>query len=241
MARRPDYGIDAPVRVRRLVVTSLLGAAVAAGGAFVGLTLVVVAIAALVAVAGGAAAVACLATSRIGKLREREHLLDLAELVGDEVLLDVGCGRGLLVVGAAKRLPAGEAVGVDKWSRKDLSSNTPAGPLHNARVEGVKVQIETGDACDLPFDDDTFDVVVSSNVLHNLDGPGTRRRAIREIDRVLKPAGRLVLCDISHTDEYVAALRGAGWRRVERSDLVFRLFPPFRYVVGAKLEVRTTN
>ena len=241
MARRPDYGIDAPAHLRRLAAASLVSLAVAAGGALVGLTLVVVVVAALIAVVCGAAAVARLATSRIGKVRERERLLDLAALEGDEVLLDVGCGRGLLVVGAAKRLPAGEAVGVDTWSRKDLSSNTPAGPPHNARVEGVKVQVETGDARDLPFDDGTFDVVVSSNVLHNLDGPGTRRRAIREIDRVLKPAGRLVLCDISHTDEYVAALRGAGWRRVERSDLVFRLFPPFRYVVGAKLEVRATN
>ena len=173
-------------------------------------------------------------TSKVAKLRERDRILDLAELQGDEILLDVGCGRGLLVVAAAKRLPAGEAVGVDRWRAKDQSANTPAGALHNARLEGVKVRVETGDARDLPFDDETFDVVVSSYVLHNISGPGDRRRAVREIDRVLKPRGRLVLIDLAHTEEYVVALRGVGWQDVERSERLWRMFPTFRYVIGTK-------
>lgn len=173
-------------------------------------------------------------TSKVAKLRERDRILDLAALEGDEVLLDLGCGRGLLLVGAAHRLPAGEAVGVDMWRAKDQSANTPAGPLHNARLEGVTVRVETGDARNLPFDDDTFDVVVSNFVLHNISGHGGRREAIREVDRVLKPGGRLVLVDLARTDEYVSALRGVRWRDVERSELLFRMFPPFRYVTGTK-------
>lgn len=188
----------------------------------------------VVALVGIAVVSASVFWSKVAKLRERDRILDLAALEGDEVLLDVGCGRGLLVVGAAKRLPAGDAVGVDVWSARDQSSNTPAGPLHNARLEGVKVQVETADARDLPFEDDTFDVVVSSHALHNLRGAGARREAIREIHRVLKPGGRLVLVDLARTAEYVTTLRGAGWRDVTRSPPVLGMAPPFRYVVGTK-------
>jgi arsenite methyltransferase len=191
-------------------------------------------IATIAAVVSGGIAIAMIYTSKVAKLRERDRILDLAELQGDEVVLDVGCGRGLLLVEAARRLPAGEAVGVDLWRAKDQSANTPAGPLHNARAVGVKVQVETADARDLPFDDDTFDVVVSSLALHNISGVGARRVAVREIARVLKPRGRLVLVDIARTDEYVTALRGVGWRDVDRSELLFRMFPPIRYVIGTK-------
>src|SRR5215208_5553655 len=53
--------------------------------------------------------------SKVGKYRECERLLDSIPWRGDEIVLDVGCGRGLLLVGAAKRLRTGRAVGVDIW------------------------------------------------------------------------------------------------------------------------------
>lgn len=233
MRRRPDYGIDAPGIVRGLIVAAIVAAVVAVVGLSQGW--VGIGASALVALLWcGTVVGAMLWTSKVAKLRERDRILDLADLEGDEVLLDLGCGRGLLLVEAAKRLPGGEAVGVDRWTAKDLSANTPAGALHNARLEGVTVHVETGDARELPFEDETFDAVVSSYVLHNIPGAGDRRRAVREIDRVLKPGGRLVLVDLARTDEYVAALRGAGWHDVERSERLWRLFPTFRYVIGTK-------
>jgi len=50
-------------------------------------------------------------------LRARDRLLDGLGLTGQENLLAVGCGRGLLLIGAARRLPNGRAVGVDLWSQ----------------------------------------------------------------------------------------------------------------------------
>src|SRR5439155_9251689 len=80
--------------------------------------------------------------SKAGKLRGRERLLDLVPWRGDETVLDVGCGRGLLLVGAARRLTTGRAVGVDLWRGVDLSGNRPEAPLENARLEGVEGRVD---------------------------------------------------------------------------------------------------
>jgi ubiquinone/menaquinone biosynthesis C-methylase UbiE len=52
-----------------------------------------------------------------GKFRHRDRMLALAQLHGDENVLDIGTGRGLLLVGAAKRLTTGRAVGLDTGRR----------------------------------------------------------------------------------------------------------------------------
>jgi cyclopropane fatty-acyl-phospholipid synthase-like methyltransferase len=52
-------------------------------------------------------------------------LLDRIEWTGQEEVLDVGCGRGLMLIGAAKRLTTGKATGIDIWQAEDLSGNRP--------------------------------------------------------------------------------------------------------------------
>ena len=66
---------------------------------------------------------------------------------GDEKVLDVGCGRGLFLIGAAERLTTGKATGVDIWQSEDLSNNTGDAVMANAKAEGVaaKVKIETAE------------------------------------------------------------------------------------------------
>src|SRR5262249_28584270 len=100
--------------------------------------------------------------SKVGKLRGRERFLDRIPCRGDETVLDVGCGSGLLLVAAAGGWTSGRAVGVDIWQSADLSDNRPEIPLENARLEGVadRVQVCNGDARRLPFADGSFDVVV---------------------------------------------------------------------------------
>ena len=56
------------------------------------------------------------ASSRFGKFHARDRLLERLKLRGDETVLDVGCGHGLLLIAAAKLLPRGHAVGIDLWS-----------------------------------------------------------------------------------------------------------------------------
>ena len=131
-------------------------------------------------------------SSKIGKVREREKLLDRIPWTGAERVLDVGCGRGLLLVGAARRLTTGRAVGIDIWQAEDLSGNRPEATLENARLEGVadRVEVQTADMRKIPFPDGSFDVVVSSQAIHNIYDSAGRAQAIGEIARVLAPGGR---------------------------------------------------
>src|SRR6516165_11820770 len=125
--------------------------------------------------------------SKVGKLKMRDRLLANIPWRGDEAVLDVGCGRGLLLIGAAKRLTTGKAVGVDIWQAEDLSGNRPEATQENARLEGVsdRVEVKDGDARRLPFADRTFDVVVTKEVLRNIDNATELDTAVREIARVL--------------------------------------------------------
>src|SRR6476659_10411239 len=215
--RAPNYGIDAPVAVRNLLIVAALG--------IISLTTLLLRVWSKqdpIALIGrplisaglscGAMAVWMIYDSKIGKVREREYYLDKIAWRGDERVLDVGCGLGLFLIGAAKRLKTGRAVGIDLWQAEDLSGNTPAGTLNNAMIEGEaeKVEVLTGDARKLPFDDASFDVVLSSMALHNIYNAGERQTAVREIARVLKSGGCVLILDVRHTKQYAAILRDAG-------------------------------
>lgn len=153
----------------------------------------------------------------VGKTRTRDHLLDLAQLEGPLSVLDVGTGAGLLLVGAAKRLPQGRITGIDLWSAKDLSNNAAATTIRNAEIEGVtdRVEIMTGDARILDFADGSFDRVVSLLCLHNIEDKVDQARACREIARVLAPGGRVVIGDYVPTNAYAAAFAAAGLRVIQ--------------------------
>ncbi|WP_280248648.1 class I SAM-dependent methyltransferase [Nocardia abscessus] len=162
--------------------------------------------------------------TRRGKFRVWAGLLDDLELRGDERLLDMGCGRGAVLLAAARRLPAGRAVGLDVWCSADHCGNTPATAEQNALAENVadRIELRTGDMTRMPFPDGAFDVVVSSLAIHNIRSAEGRAAAVNEACRVLRPGGKLVIVDIGKTREYRAVLaangataltfRPVGWR-----------------------------
>ncbi len=213
----PDYGIDAPLAVRNLLLVAALGV-IALITRLLGVwsrhdRIAVIARPLMTAgLSCGAMGLWMIYDSKVGKVREREAYLDKLAWRGDERVLDVGCGLGLFLIGAAKRLSTGRAVGIDKWQQEDLSGNNAAGTLSNAMLEGVadKVEVHTGDARKLPCDNASFDVVLSSMALHNIYNAGERQTAVREIARVLKSGGRVLIVDIRHTRQYAATLRDAG-------------------------------
>src|SRR5207247_238182 len=134
----PDYGIDAPGAVRNLFIAA--GAGLVTWITFKAhLWSGVLDLGPLrfpLGRMGLGAALVCgfmgawmVWDSKYGKVRERERLLDLLTWTGRERVLDVGCGRGLLLVGAAKRLTTGSAVGIDLWQQQDLSGNRPEAAL----------------------------------------------------------------------------------------------------------------
>jgi SAM-dependent methyltransferase len=214
---KPDYGIDAPGVVRNLYLAAAAGLAAyatARAGLWSG-----VAAHFDFAHAGLGVALGCgfmgtwmLYDSKIGKLKERETLLDRVALKGDERVLDVGCGRGLLLVGAAKRLDSGHATGLDLWNQEDLCGNSAEAALENARREDVaeRVSVETGDMRKMPFAEASFDAIVSNMAIHNIYDREGRAQAMAEIARVLKPGGRLLIHDIRHIPGYAADLAALG-------------------------------
>ncbi len=228
MSQRPDYGIDAPKSLRGLVLWGCVSGT--AGLAFAWLSGVPLETLPSVPVACGiigqvlgfialgllAPVPVMLWSSLSGKFAIRDAVLDAAGLQGHESVLDVGCGRGLLLVGAAKRLNTGRAFGVDLWSADDLAGNTPEAALHNAALEGVtgRVTVETGDARNLPWRTGSFDVVVSMTAIHNIPDEAGRAKALEEMVRVLKPGGRLSMSDIFKPWSYRPVLEALGMREV---------------------------
>ena len=226
--RRADYGLDAPGVVRNLAVVAALGLglfASVATGRWSGLvrlgsqvTLDVSSMGLPLGFTCAAMALYMIWSSKFGKVKGREKLLDQLTWTGRERVLDVGCGRGLLLIGAAKRLTTGSAVGVDIWQSEDLSGNSAEATLANARIEQVegRVRIETADMRTLPFPDASFDVVVSKAALHNLYDRAEREKALAQIARVLAPGGSALLDDIRHLAEYEAFFRARGLTETRR-------------------------
>jgi SAM-dependent methyltransferase len=153
-------------------------------------------------------------TTLRGKLRAWERELDRVGLRGDEQLLDLGCGRGAVLIAAATRLPEGRAVGADRWTR-DQSGNRPEVTLANAAAAGVagRVEVHTADITALPFPDGSFDVVTSAMAIHNIRSPGERYRAVDEAMRVLRPGGQLLIADPWPMARMYAAHIGRGTLR----------------------------
>ena len=175
-------------------------------------------------------------SSRTAKLALRDKLLDSLGLTGEEKVIDVGCGLGLMTVGAAKRLRSGKATGLDAWDPAVLSGNSSDGAKANAKLEGVadKVRFETADLRKLVYPEKNFDVAVSALAIHNLADEQDRTKAVRELFRVLKPGGKLLILDVLHVGDYASALREAGAADVTVASHGFLWCLPTKSVMAAK-------
>jgi arsenite methyltransferase len=211
------YGIDAPTVVRNLalggaalVVVGLVLPHWPAAAAF-GPNCIAVGVPMLVAAAW------MLSSSLWLKKLVMRRLLDERAWSGSETMLDVGAGRGLVAIAAARRAPRGRIHAVDLWQAVDLSGNNPAGLRRNAVAAGVndRLQVDTGDARSLPYPDEMFDVVTSMTVIHNIPDAAGRKQAIAEIWRVTKPGGQILIFDIRHARSYLKQLRALGTGEVK--------------------------
>lgn len=236
----PDYGIDAPAVLRNLflfgalclVCGLLLPHNVRFGRVTFQLRPMFLGTGTLLLVQG------CLYLHYVkrGKLTHRDFMLSLHPWRGDEQVLDVGCGRGLLLAGAAKRLTTGRAVGIDLWSSEDMAANSPEATLLNLQIEGVsdKCEVLSRPAQAMEFANDSFDVVVSNLCLHNIYDAALRERALKEIARVLRPGGVALISDYKLTREYAKKLAKMGLAVERKRGSLLATFPPLSIVVARK-------
>jgi SAM-dependent methyltransferase len=237
---RPDYGLDAPGVVRNFAIAGVAAIILGIGSSWA-LQSTQPELADTLLKWGLGPGLSWLAAagmmtwgSRVGKLWLRDRLLGRLSLRGDERVLDLGCGHGLLLLGAARRLTTGKAIGIDRWIGKDQADNRPEATNQNARLEGVadRVEVISGDARQLPFANGTFDLVLSSWVLHNLATSAEREQAVREIARVLNPGGRVAILDLWYTRLYQRVLDGCGLVDLRRSFFSMCFGFPTFLVVG---------
>jgi SAM-dependent methyltransferase len=141
---------------------------------------------------------------------------------GNGKALDIGCGNGPLTIKLARCFPEAEIVGMDYWGKNwDYSMKVCE---QNTRLAGVekRVSFRQGSASHLPFEDASFDLVVSNLVFHEVQDVTDKRDSIREALRVLRPGGVFVFQDLfllkpyyGTPEELVRTVRGWSAGMVE--------------------------
>lgn len=120
------------------------------------------------------------------------QMVEVAQVTGNETLLDAGCGAGhtsLLFAPHVARVVA-----------FDLSDEMLAQVQRLAAERNLQnIQTQKGDVENLPFEDGSFEIVTSRYSAHHWPNP---QRALREIRRVLKPGGQFVLSDVVSFDDF---------------------------------------
>jgi demethylmenaquinone methyltransferase/2-methoxy-6-polyprenyl-1,4-benzoquinol methylase/phosphoethanolamine N-methyltransferase len=131
----------------------------------------------------------------------RERTIALARLVPGERVLEVGCGTGEIALRAKARTgPTGSVAGIDP------SPEMIAVSRQKAARANLDIDYRVAGAEALPFTDATFDVVLSSLMMHHLP-EDLKPCALAEIRRVLKPSGRLLIVDFTEPTSRLGRLQ----------------------------------
>ena len=161
----------------------------------------------------------------IGGIMEQVHRVVLSHLDydGQGKILEVGCGSGALIIRAALTWSKAKVIGIDYWGA--VYTYSKALCEKNAVSEGVasRCVFQHGDAKQLDFPDESFDVVISNYVYHNITG-ADKQALLLETLRVLKKGGTFAIHDLMSPGRYgdmqtfVQKLRDMGYERVELMD-----------------------
>ena len=136
----------------------------------------------------------------------------LVRLPADSKILELGSGSGLLWKSVIDRIPAGW-----KITLSDLSPGMLDAAWRNLVVTGRAFQFKEIDAQAIPFEDETFDVVIANHMLYHVPD---RTKAIAEVKRVLKPGGHFIATTVGekHMHEIM------DWFRRIHADNVWEAF-----------------
>ena len=141
----------------------------------------------------------------------KQRLIAGARIAPSDRVLDLGCGTGTLTVMIATAHPNATVTGLD------VDAQVLAIARAKATRVGARFTLVEGMADELPFASDTFDRVLSSLVIHHLT-TGQKRRALQEVQRVLRPGGEVHIVDFGPPHTRGAALVATAIRHLEHAD-----------------------
>lgn len=237
-SNKARYGIDAPGVIRNLLVIGIAICCMVIFFPLVKIGSVDIDTRGLIWSGGGCifGGLLMLAYSLYGKFKHRDRMLNYVSWKGNEQVLDVGTGKGLLMIGAAKRLTTGKSIGIDIWNGEDLSGNNIQNALNNAEIEDVsdKVEIKNENVMDMSFADNTFDVILTNMCIHNIYNVEGRKTACKEIGRVLKTGGTAIVSDWRHVKEYNRNFKELGLQTQLLPARYLTTFPAITTVIVKK-------
>lgn len=159
-----------------------------------------------------------------------EGVAQYVEIPDGGVGLDVGCGSGALTIACAKRNPKATMVGCDIWSGSYKTEFSKELCENNAKLEGIEnVRFKEGNAVNLPFEDESFDVVTSNYVYHNIMGHN-KQKLLLETLRVLKKGGVFVIHDLikksnyGDIEKFIEELKEEGYEDIKLIDTTNGMF-----------------
>lgn len=136
----------------------------------------------------------------------RDRIVELAEPRPDDLVVDLGAGTGLLALALAPRVRELVAVDISERMLERLDDTAATDGIHN--VEPLVADLRR-----LPLDDESATLVVSNYAFHHLDDPG-KELALAEARRILRPGGRLVICDMMFSLSLEPRDRRLVWEKV---------------------------
>lgn len=240
MKNKIDYGIDAPEIIINRVIGGVVFLIITIGvniffkDSISYLRIFTTSIFAVLSIFLFTTALFMTLSSKIGKQKESDRIIEMLNIKGHEKVLDAGCGRGLYLIKIAKKLTTGKSIGIDIWSR-DLSSNSRKNTLNNIKLENVneKVEIKTANLALMPFENESFDIVISSFVINNILESEKRKKAITEIVRILKYNGEMCIIDMRNIEEYVEILKANNIQNITVTKTKY-LYPKSKIIIGRK-------
>ncbi|MEO6849254.1 MAG: class I SAM-dependent methyltransferase [Mucilaginibacter sp.] len=237
--QKVNYGIDAPGVIRNLLIAGIICTLLPVFIPLVKVGKVSIDITWLVwtGLYLSLSGLLMLVYSLFGKFKHRDRMLKMINWTGNERVLDIGTGKGLLMIGAAKKLTTGTSIGIDIWNEEDLSGNNIENTLKNAEIEGVKdkIGIENENAMNMSFADNSFDVILSNLCLHNIYDKEGRKTACKEISRILTKGGTCIISDYKHVRQYKHNFDELGLQTKLCVANFLTTFPPLRILVIKKL------
>lgn len=138
----------------------------------------------------------------------KRKLVQQANIQPQMKILDLGCGTGTLTLMLKRTHPQAQIIGLD--------GDSEVLGIARDKTRGADIQWDEGLASSLPYPDSAFDRVVTSLVIHHLNQED-KRRAFKEVYRVLKPHGELHVLDFGAPHSSLTRFMTTYMRRLEET------------------------